>query len=196
MPVAIVENSVAGPPLPRKRFTRSEVEAMMDAGVLEGRLELIDGDLIDKMGQNPRHMSAIQRLLEILSGLFGLARVRVQGPMEAGTADREKSVPEPDLAVVKEAKADYRERHPDGSEMTLVVEVADTTIRPDLIRKRDLYASAGVQEYWVLDLSDRRLVVHRNLQGTSAKYASVQSFAEDETLDFDGKSLRVAALLS
>jgi hypothetical protein len=41
---------------PRKRFTRTEVAQMLDAGLFAGqRFELIDGDLIDKMGQNPPH---------------------------------------------------------------------------------------------------------------------------------------------
>jgi Uma2 family endonuclease len=197
MPVAIVESSVAGPPLPRKRFTRSEVEAMLEAGVFEGqRFELIDGDLIDKMGQKPPHMFAIQRCQELFIELFGSARVRVQGPMEAGPVDREKSMPEPDVLVLREAKDEYRERHPSGPESVLVVEVADTTVRPDLTRKRDLYASAGVQEYWVLDLKDRRLVVHRALGGANAKFASIESYSEDETVDFAGQAVRVGDLLT
>jgi Uma2 family endonuclease len=120
--------------------------------------------------------------------------------MEAGLADRETSMPEPDLAVLSEAKDDHEERHPGGPEMTLVVEVADTTIRPDLTRKRDLYAAAGVREYWVLDLvldtRDRRLVVHRALDGANATYASIQSFAEDETVELGGHAVEVSALLS
>ena len=49
---------------------------MMAAGVFAGqRFELIDGDLIDKMGQNPPHAGAIQLLLELLTGVFGLRRV-------------------------------------------------------------------------------------------------------------------------
>lgn len=173
------------------------MEAMLDAGLFQGqRFELIDGDLIDKISQKPPHASAIQRLQEILGGLFGLARVRTQLPMEVGAADRDTSMPEPDVAVVAEAKYDYEERHPSGPDMTLVVEVSDTTIRPDLTRKRDLYAAAGVREYWVLDLRDRRLVVHRDLNGTNATYMSLQSYAENETVDLAGQAVEVAALLS
>jgi len=53
MPLAILQ-----PPSGRKRFTQSEVEQMSEAGLFAGhRFELIDGDLIDKMGQNPPHAS-------------------------------------------------------------------------------------------------------------------------------------------
>jgi len=170
---------------------------MLDAGVFHGqRFELVDGDLIDKMGQKPSHAAAIQRLVDLLILLFGTPRLRVQLPMEAGLADRETSMPEPDLAVLGEAKDDYEERHPRGEEMTIVVEVADTTIRPDLTRKRDLYAAAGVREYWVLDLQGRRMVVHRDLNRASTGYASIQSYAEDEAVDLAGQSVKIAALLS
>ncbi len=195
MPVAIVESSVVGPPLPRKRFTRSEVEAMEQAGLFAGqRFELIDGDLIDKMGQNPPHAIAIQRLLEIFVRLFGFQRVRGQSPMET-TADRERSLPEPDVAVVREAKSDYGKRHPNGSETVLVIEVADTTLKPDLTAKRDLYARARVAEYWVVDLNGRRLIVHRDLDVAEAAYSNIQSYSELEEVALAGHSILVASML-
>jgi Uma2 family endonuclease len=95
--------------------------------------------------------------------IFGAELVRVQLPMEAGPVDQEWSVPEPDLAVLAEAKPDFSQRHPNSQELTLLVEVSDTTVRHDATKKRDLYARAGVPEYWVLDLSGCRLIVHSGL---------------------------------
>jgi Uma2 family endonuclease len=187
------------PPLPRKRFTRSEVDQMLDSGIFAGqRFELIDGELIDKMGEKPPHACTIQRCLELLATIFGLARVRVQLPMEAGPADREWSVPEPDLAVLAEAKPDFSRRHPPGRELTLVVEVSDATVRHDATKKRDLYARAGVPEYWVLDLNGRRLIVHRGLNEEKGQYASIRSYQEGEAVAIDfgaGQSIAVSALL-
>jgi Uma2 family endonuclease len=186
-------------PLPRKRFTRSEVDQMLDSGIFAGqRFELIDGELIDKMGQKPPHASTIQRCLELLAAIFGLARVRVQMPIEAGPADRESSVPEPDIAVLAEAKPDFSQRHPNGRELTLLIEVADTTLRHDAIRKRDLYVRAGVPEYWVLDIKGRRLIVHRSLNEEKGEYSSVLSYQEEETVAIEshpGASISISALL-
>jgi len=186
-------------PLPRKRFTRSEVDQMLDSGIFAGqRFELIDGELIDKMGQKPPHASAIQRCMELLAAIFGLARVRVQMPIEAGPADRESSVPEPDIAVLAEAKPDFSQRHPNGRELTLLIEVSDTTLRHDTIGKRDLYARAGVPEYWVLDIKGRRLIVHRTLNEEKGEYASLLSHREGETVAIEshpGRSISVSALL-
>ncbi len=162
MPAAILPLP-SGEVLPRKRFTRAEVQQMMNVGLFAGqRYELIDGDLIDKMGQNPPHASAIRLLLELLAGIFGLKRVQVQLPVEVSAEDREKSMPEPDLAVLAaDSSTLYRDRHPRGDELLLVVEVADTTLTHDATTKRDLYARAGVLEYWILDLNRRSLVIHR-----------------------------------
>jgi Uma2 family endonuclease len=186
-------------PLPRKRFTRSEVDQMLDTGIFAGqRFELIDGELIDKMGQKPPHASTVQRCLELLAAIFGLARLRVQMPIEAGPFDRESSVPEPDMAVLADAKPDFSQRHPNGRELTLLIEVSDTTLRHDAIRKRDLYARAGVPEYWVLDIKGRRLIVHRALNEEKGEYASLLSYQEYETVAMESHPaapISVSALL-
>jgi hypothetical protein len=89
--------------LPRKRFTRQEVEQLLDSGFFEGqRCELIDGVLFDKMGQSPAHAAAIRRLMKTLSEIFGTDLVQSQLPIEAGGVDRDRSIPEPDVAVSRE----------------------------------------------------------------------------------------------
>jgi len=86
--------------------------------------------------------------------------IQVQLPIEDAAGDWERSLPEPDLAVLQEIEPDCNERHPRGDELPLAIEVAGTTVAFDLSRKVALYAPAGVREYWVLDLPCRLLVVH------------------------------------
>ncbi len=196
MPVATLQSPAGGAP-PRKRFTVSEVEQMLDAGLFVGqRLELIDGDLIDKMGQNPPHAFAIGLVLAWLSKICESQRIRVQLPMQAGGPDRDRSLPEPDLAVLVDAKDDYRRRHPLGDELLLIVEVADTSVQYDATTKRDLYARAGVPEYWVLDVGGRQLIVHR--RPVNGQFALIQTFSQYETvaLEFSpANTTTVASLL-
>ena len=182
--------------LPRKRFTRDEVERLIATGIFEGqRYELIDGELLDKMGQKPPHAAAIQLLLATLARLLDLALIRIQLPIEASGADRERSLPEPDVAVLAEPKPEYHRRHPRGDELLLVVEVSDTTTGFDLTRKAALYAGAGVPEYWVLDLTRRVLVVHRRPDGST--YRLAQLFSEADTVSMEGRSesVRVSEIL-
>src|SRR4051794_36394872 len=88
------------PELRRKRFTRMEVNRMLKSGIFDGqRFELIDGELIDKMGQGPRHANAIHLMMVFLAKAFGIERLRVQVPIETGPRDRKWSQPEPDLVV-------------------------------------------------------------------------------------------------
>jgi Uma2 family endonuclease len=182
--------------LPRKRFTRDEVDRLEAAGVFEGqRYELLDGDLIDKMGQKPPHATAIQLLLRVFGRMIDLALIRVQLPMEVSAPDRDRSLPEPDFAILAASKPDFSHRHPQGDEMLLVVEVSDTTAAFDLKRKAGLYAAAGVAEYWVLDLGRRKLIVHRQPEGSSYFVRQELSETESVSLQGRGETIRVGEIL-
>jgi Uma2 family endonuclease len=175
---------------PRKRFTRQEVECLRDAGLFDGqRYELIDGDLIDKMGQKPPHAFAIRLVVDWLANFLGISRIQVQLPIETAGEDRERSAPEPDVAVLVELKAEHQERHPRGNEIVLVVEVSDTSRSFDLSRKAILYARSGIPEYWVLDLVRRLLVVHRQPDGT--QYRDIHLYSEDDFVSMEGRDEKV-----
>src|SRR3974390_230542 len=111
--------------LPRKRFTREEFDRLIESGFFDGqRYELIDGELIDKMGQNPPHAFTIQLAHNWLASVSLTNLIRVQLSIEAALADRGRSVPEPDLAVLAEWKSEYAKRHPRGDELLLAIEVS------------------------------------------------------------------------
>ena len=196
MATSLFHTQVSSEALPRKRFTRTEVDRLLETGIFEGRrYELIDGDLIDKMGQNPPHAYAIRLVLDWLASFLGTSQIQVQLPMEAGGEDRETSVPEPDLAVIAGHQSDYQRRHPRGDELLLAIEVADSSVAFDLSRKAALYANSGIPEYWVLDLPGRMLVVHSQPDGS--QYRRIQMYAEDDLVSFGShpERVRVAALL-
>ena len=180
MPTAVIPLTAESAPK-RKRFTRGDVNRMQAAGLFEGeRLELIDGDLIDKRGQKPAHATAIRRLNAWLAKVFGVDLVQMQLPVDVAANDRELNEPEPDVTVLAENKSDFARRHPRGDEAVLLVEVADSSIRQDTVRKRDLYARAGVPEYWVLNLQDRELVVHRTPH--DGRYREILTLSEGATI--------------
>jgi Uma2 family endonuclease len=179
---------------PRKRFTRDEVEQMVNAGLFpDQRLELIDGDLINKSGQEPPHAYAIHLVAVRLMAFFPAEVVQVQLPIEPGVADRGWSLPEPDLSVLAELKREYAQRHPRGDELLLAVEVADTTARYDATLKRDMYARAGVPEYWVLDIGGRRLIVHRRPSGGA--FEQIDTLPESASAAAGGVQIPVSELL-
>jgi hypothetical protein len=96
----------------RKRFTRDELHRMKECGILEGRCELIEGDPIEKMGQNPPHANALRLMCAWPAACFGMERLSVQLPIEVAPDDQQRSEPEPDMAVLNALLPDYSQRHP------------------------------------------------------------------------------------
>lgn len=181
-------------PLPRKKFSRAEFDQMIEAGLLSGqRVELLDGDLIDKMGQLPPHALALRLLQDAISPFYRPRLVQIRSPIEVRGADREWSLPEPDLAIHLETKKEFGKRFARGDELRLVVEISDTSLRYDLTTKRDLYARAAVREYWVVDINKRRIVVHRN--PISGQYLEVSVLTETDEASIGEAKFPVASVM-
>jgi Uma2 family endonuclease len=178
----------------RKVWTRREVHALQEIGFFgEHRYELVGGELIDKMGQNPPHSLVVGLVSDALGTLFGATRIRVQSPIEVFVDDRMLNEPEPDIAVTRESRRDYENRHPHGADLILVVEISDTSIRMDRLTKAVLYARAGVPQYWVLDLSRRACIAHRD--PVNAAYREVREFTETERITLPCGEIEVRDLL-
>lgn len=148
-------------PSRRKRWTRDECQFLENAGLLKGRYELLDGEIVINMGQNSQHAITVSLVFAYLLGLFGALRVRCQATMEVRADDRVLNRPEPDIALLREV---ILTGAPAGEDVLLAVEVSDATQTEDYGHKVALYARAGVAEYWVLDLARRILVVFRSPQ--------------------------------
>ena len=116
-------------------------------------------------------LRAEQALRRIFAGGFV---VRTQLPLALGSW----SEPEPDVAVVRGTIDDYRDAHPESA--ALVVEVADSTLDFDRTRKRDMYAEAGIPEYWIVNLIDGVLEVSRTPAGMT--YQDVQRLSPGEVI--------------
>ncbi len=140
-----------------RRWTRVEYDKLIETGFLgpSDKIELLGGQLCVSEPQNNPHATAISLGLEaILQVLAPGWHVRVQLPIALDP----ESEPEPDLAVVSGRPRDYAD-HP--SQPALVVEVADSSLALDREYKGSLYARARLPEYWIVNLVDRVLEVHR-----------------------------------
>ena len=140
------------------RWTAEQFNRMAGMGWFEGRRPfLLDGVIWEQGPMDPPHASALYLTNEAIRAIFGTGWVvRVQMPL---TVD-EFNDPLPDLAVVSGGPRDFATKHP--STASLVIEVSDTTLTTDITEKAERYATAGVADYWVLDLVNRRLLVRRD----------------------------------
>jgi Uma2 family endonuclease len=177
-----------------RRFTVDEVLRMVDTGILqEGEpLELLDGELFMVPPQGPEHATGTTQFRDRLLRLYGDGYiVREDRPIVAG----ERSLPEPDVAVVRGRYADFARRHPRCNEALLVVEFAKTSLAVDR-HKAGIYAAAGAPVYWLLDMNARRLEVHGEPH-PDGRYGVVRVLAEEDFAELPERSerVRVADLL-
>lgn len=195
MPAALELPIVASLP-PHKRWTREECVVLEREGLIDvERYELVDGELVLKVGKNHPHMRAVMLLVSWLRNLFGDTYVAQEPAIDLRPEDNPSSEPEPDVIVLNRSFLDLSARaRPE--DLRLVAEVSDTTLSFDLTTKARLYARSRIAEYWVVDLNKRRLIVHRVPDGDS--YRSIAAFGEDEivaTIAFPDRGVRVSELL-
>lgn len=163
----------------RKRWTREECRRLQAAGFLPGRYELIDGEIIEKMPKNPPHRIALILLAAWLETIFSRLCVQTQDPIVLPVPDERSTEPEPDVAVTREPATSYTQDNPGPYDLLLVGEVSDTTLAYDLQNKANLYAAAGISDYWVLDVMGRRLYVHRRPAPDGYREVRIYSEAEE-----------------
>lgn len=174
-----------------RRWTRQEYHDLADAGFLDedDPVELIDGEIIRMSPQNTPHAVAVRLVRRVLQRIFPTGEYMVDEQLPL--ALEPDSEPEPDVSVVEGQPRDFLNEHPTSA--VLVVEVADASLQFDRSKKRDLYVRHGLSEYWIVNLTDRQLEIHRAPTGES--YAERAVFEEGETVSLRGQSVAVSALL-
>lgn len=166
---------------PRRPLSCADVQQMTAAGILreDEHVELIAGELIVTPPQGPEHAGLVAELDQLLHAIYppdSGFHVRAALPLQVD----DETLPEPDLAVVRGDVKKYRTRHPRGHECLLVIEIARTSLKLDH-EKAAIYKSAGVPEYWIVDVSGRgveRYVWNLDGDGSHSTAASTLSFPE------------------
>jgi Uma2 family endonuclease len=139
--------------------------------------ELLEGWVVRKMTTNPAHNFVTQNLRDLMDALHlqGYA-ISTQGPI--ATSDSE---PEPDLSIARGSRMLYSDKHPGLGEMSLVVEVADSSLKRDRTWKKRIYARAGIPVYWIVNLVQDQIEVFTDPTGAVTKpdYRQTQIFQRD-----------------
>jgi Uma2 family endonuclease len=158
------------------RWTRKDCDALERAGVLNYRYELVDG-IINRMSQSLGHANLIRLLIGWLVGAFGIDFFFTQTTIDVRPEDNPTSAPEPD-GIVLNRPAGNLSSVATPADIHLLIEASDTTLAYDLGTKARLYARAGIVEYWVISLAERKLYTHR--QPADGLYTQVTAYAETE----------------
>jgi Uma2 family endonuclease len=186
-------------PVRLRSWTRREYERLVELGVFHDEaVELIGGQLVVAEPQDGPHATAVGLAQDALTAALPRGLL-VRGQMPIALDD--KSEPEPDVAVVPGTRRDYIASHP--ARPVLAIEVADSRLAFDRGHKGSLYARAGIPDYWIVNLVERLLEIHRDPAPDPAapfgwRYRSVERLAPPATaapLAVPGVSIPVADLL-
>ena len=155
-----IKNQPKAPPEPKaKRWTRKEYYRLYQLGFFRGRrVELIEGEIVEMPPMLNPHAVAVSLALDALRAAFGAGYwVRPQLPLHLET----NTEPEPDVSVVSGGARDYQD-HPTMA--LLALEISYTSLRFDRERKGNVYARAGIADYWIVNLVDGELEIYRDPQ--------------------------------
>src|SRR4051794_29773414 len=141
----------------RWRWTSQQFHRLANGGFFGDRhVELINGDLYE-LTTNPPHDTAVHLTVDAVKAGFGPGfTVRDQKTLDLGR----RYQPQPDVAVVAGNPRDYASKHPTTAD--LLIEVSDSSLRQDRRVKAHRYAQVGIADYWIVNLVDRQLEIHRN----------------------------------
>ncbi|MEQ8819173.1 MAG: Uma2 family endonuclease [Sumerlaeia bacterium] len=152
----------------RVLFTRDEYHRIAASGVLDDRrVELIRGEIVEMSPMGSSHMWVLNRLNAFFSTLYQTRQAisSNQCPIAASGI----SEPQPDLCLVS-LDCERRQEIPTAADIFLIIEVSDSSLESDRRLNGPLYAEAGVAEYWIANIADRCLEIHRDPDPAHAVY--------------------------
>jgi Uma2 family endonuclease len=177
------------------KWSIEEYHQMIESGVLDDRrVELLNGEIVEMPSEGMAHAQGSTDTVDLLrERLQGRALVREGHPI---TLSAQGSEPEPDLAIVEPLREVYRnEHHPYPDNIFLLIEYSSASLAKDKELKRLIYAKAGVIEYWIVNLKDREVIVHRD--PVDGDYRSIQTLTNGSItlLAFPDVTIDVALLV-
>lgn len=163
----------------RHRLSVEDFRRMVSTGILQAdeRIELIAGELIDMAPIGSEHAGTVYWLGQRLALAIGeTALVGSQNPLQID----EHSQTQPDVLVLRLRPDFYRQNHPRPTDVLLLIEVADSSIRFDRDIKAPLYARHGIPEMWLVDLQQRCVEVYRDPDPEAGQYRSKTSHRQGQ----------------
>ena len=161
------------------RLTGADFDSMVERGAFDKigpmKIELIHGELRFMNPAGPIHDDYIRYLTDwsYENSNRHFCSIQVQCSFMC-----DDNRPEPDLAWLLPKR--YGRMRPAASDVLLLIEVADSSLSSDLLEKADLYAEGGIAEYWIVDITNRRIHVMSKIK--DGRYQSIEIHVPPNTL--------------
>jgi len=166
-PPAFLQWLPSPPPRLLYRMSMEKYEAMVQSGVFtkRDRFQLLEGLLVAIMTENPPHAIACELCSQVLNRVLPTGwHVRSDRPLRI---PERTSEPQPDLVVARGVIRDYLKRHPEPVDVSLVIEVADSSLEEDRTLMARIYGGGGVARYGIINLVDHQVEVYSQPSGTT-----------------------------
>ncbi|MDJ0595217.1 MAG: Uma2 family endonuclease [Pleurocapsa sp. MO_226.B13] len=175
------------------KWSVDDYHLMIESGVLNNRsVELLEGEIVEMSPEGPLHRFTNDTVAEYLRELLrGRAKV-----FEAHPITLSNSEPEPDIAIVRLPNSNYLTRHPYPEDIYWLIEISNTTLEEDLGRKKKIYANAGIDEYWVINLKTKEIIIFREPSGNDYKTKFTVNEGTITPIAFQDIQIEVAKLLN
>lgn len=143
------------------KWTLEQYHQMIEAGILDDqRVELLNGEIIEMSPEGEPHAFYVSTVGDYLRTLIGnRAQIRESHPITIPTTQSEL---EPDIAIVQPLGREYLQHHPYPKNIFWLIEFSNASLKKDLDPKAKAYATAGILEYWVVNLQGMELIVMRD----------------------------------
>jgi Uma2 family endonuclease len=188
-----IEANAMIPAIVAAKWTIDEYHQMIDTGVLDDRqVELLDGAIVEMPPEGEPHAHLSSDAADCLRELLrGKAKVREGKPITLP----DHSEPEPDIAIVQDLGDTYLEHHPYPENIFWVIEYSHSSLTKDLEVKSKVYARAGIQEYWVVNLKRMELVIFRHPNEEEYQEKQTWMNGKVQPLAFEEISIAVERLI-
>ena len=139
------------------KWSIEEWHEIVNSGLLEGKpVEFLSGEIISVSPEGIEHSYTNESVANYLRGVLNdLAHVKESHPITLNNSE-----PQPDVAIIRLPETIYRNHHPYPQDIYWLIEISNRTFKIDLNQKSTIYARNGIPEYWVIDLVNKKLIVH------------------------------------
>lgn len=163
---------------PVHRFSTAHYLEMIEKGLLGPRdkVELIGGVILDMSPAGTPHNHYLIKVVRIFAPLLDHFEIAIQGTLTVS----EGHVYDPDFMLLQKRENGYKSKLPDASDVALVIEASESSLRFDQRIKLPVYAAAGIPEYWIADLANEQIIVHRDSEGSA--YRDVKTYRNEDVV--------------
>lgn len=155
-------------------------------------VELLRGELVLIAPEKETHAYFNREMGDYLRQILGnRAKISEAHPITLPNS----SEPEPDIAIIQPLGREYLQHHPYPENIFWLIECSQVTLKKDLTIKKEIYAEAGIQEYWVLDLQNHQLIVFRGLLDQTYQTELTLSTGSISPMSFPDLEIPVSDLL-